>query len=371
MNGMEIAIIFLLITFFGSLIFGTKKKNANALSFFINLEVEYVLIGIIFYFITQTFNNAALSNIYPYISIILVFMGVLIGSQFSFKLLKNVNKKLYFSIFIIFYAMQLCLWLIFYLFKFEMPYLMAAMLNTSLPYSIQLYGKLFKVKQDKIFNILLISSIYPAFSITNYGLYVGLKYFSISNMIIGGVIALLFAVIVSIYSKVNNKKDINTVSVIMLILLSGLSSFFNLSPLILGFMAGLLLSNFHYGDIFISNYGSFDRFFYIFCFIFIGILLPSSFPPSINHFTAAICILAALYIIRKITGKKIICKMSPGKIKIFSFISIGILPAIFMMDYGIYMGLEQISKMIWLFAIVYLAAEIIEYSVLKNETENI
>ena len=370
MNGMEISIIFLMITFLGSLIFATKKKDSSAISFFVNLESEYILIGIVFYFVTGSLNKISLMNIYPYISIILVFMGVLIGSQFSFNLLKNVNKKLYLSIFIIFYASQMFLCLLFYLFKFENPYLTAAMLNTSLPYSVQLFSKLFRIKQDKIFNILLITSIYPAFSIANYGIYIGIKYFTLSNVLMGGLISILFSLIVSIYAKVNNKKNINTVSIIMLILLSGLALFFKLSPLILGFLSGLALSNFHYGDIFIRNYGSFDRFFYIFCFIFIGIFLPLSYPP-LYYILLAIIILFIFYIIRKKIGKKVFCKISPGKIKIFSFISIGILPAIFIMDYGISINLNHISELIWLFVFTYFISEITEYLVLKNEAKDI
>jgi hypothetical protein len=369
MNGIEISIIFLMITFLGSLIFATKKKSANTFGFFINLEVEYILIGIIFYFITDKLNKISINGIYPYMAIILVFMGVLIGSQFSVKLLKNVNKKLYLSVFIIFYSVQLLFWVLFKLCNFEMPYLLATMLNTSLPYSIQLFGKLFRVKQDKIFNILLITSIYPAYSITNYGLYIGIKYFSFKNLLIGGMIALLFSIIVSIYSKVNNKKDINTVSIIMLILLAGLALFFKISPLILGFLSGLLLSNFHYGDIFISNYGSFDRFFYIFCFIFIGIFIPLGFPPPISYLIISLIILLILFFIRKKTGKRIFCKISPGKIKVFSFISIGILPAMFMMDFGMLIGINHIPKMIWLFVFVYFITELCEYLVLKHETK--
>ncbi len=371
MNGIEISIIFLMITFLGSLIFATKKKESSAVSFFVNLEAEYILIGVIFYFISDNLNKISLSDIYPYISIILVFMGVLIGSQFSFNLLKNVNKKLYISNIMIFYTVQLLLWLLFYICRFKMPYLTAAMLNTSLPYSIQLFGKLFRVKSDKLFNIMLITSIYPAFSILNYGAYIGIKFFNISNMLLGGIIALLFSIIVSIYAKVNNKKNINTVSVIMLILLSGLAIHFGLSPLMLGFLSGLILSNFHYGDIFIRNYGSFDRFFYIFCFIFIGIFLPFSFPPEPNFFIISVAVFAILYFVRKITGKKVFCKISPVKIKVFSFISIGILPAIFMMDFGITVNVNQISKLIWLFVLIYFMTETAEYLVLKNETKDI
>lgn len=370
MNEIEMAISFLMICFVGSLLFANKKKQNSATSFFINLEMEYIFIGLIIFFVGGGFSIPGLKTMHPYLALIMSFMGLLIGSQFSITLLKNVSSRLFIVLFIVYVSTHIVLYIIFRICNIETPYLAAIMINTAMPYSVQLYCKLFRVPMKRFFYIMLSASLYPAMSISHYGIYIGFKHFTIPNMILGGLIALVFALLVSSYAQLNNRKGINSVSIIMLIILTGLSEYYKLSPLMIGFMTGLFLANFHYSDVFINIYGSFDRFFYLFCYVFIGIFLMWEIPGSGTVYLSIFLSVIMIIIVRSVLMKYIFNKLMPVKESFINIISIGILPAVLIMDYGLIIGLGKISIFLWVFILIHILTEIMEYNLMRNETKN-
>lgn len=370
MNEIQIAIFFLVLSFAGSLIFATKKKSSNAASFFINLDLEYIFIGLIIFLMARSYGVHGGAEVRPYLSLIMSFMGLLIGSQFSVKLLKNVNYQLFVILVVTYMVTHFLLYGVFCLFGFDKPYMVALLMNTAMPYSVQLFGRLYRVPMKYLFYILLSASIYPAISITHYGLYIGLNYFTFKNMVIGGLIALSFAVMVSTYAQVNSKKGINTVSVIILIILTGVSTYFEVSPLMIGFMSGLLLANFHYGDVFLNTYGSFDRFFYLFSFIFAGIFLLLDVPTSAYFYLAVGSSVLVLFLTRSLLMRFFFNRIMPIKEEFISMMSIGILPIVLIMDYGLVAGLSEVAGLLWLFLLIYIVTEIMEYLLLRHETKN-
>ncbi len=370
MNEIEIAIFFLMISFIGSLLFSNKKKDNNALSFFINLEIEYIFIGLIIFVIGKNFSTGEILSLKPYMALIMSFMGLLIGSQFSVKLLKTIQPKIFIVLIIIYITCQILIFLIFYLLKIKEPYLMAIVVNTAMPYSIQLFGRLFKVPYKQLFYTILISSLYPVLAIGHYAIYIGYKNFTLFNMFTGILIALVFALLVSTYAQINKKQGINTISVIMLIVLAGLSEYLKLSPLIIGFLSGLFLANFHYSDIFINIYSSFERFFYLFCYIFTGIFLFKDIPQNSNFYLSALLVTLVLILLRKKFLKYLFCKQMATKEKYLNIISIGILPAVIIMDYGVISELKNISSFLWMFLIIHILTEIAGYKFLYNEKKN-
>lgn len=370
MNEIEIAISFLIICFVGSLIFATKKKQNSAASFFINLEMEYIFLGLIIFFVGGRFSLQGLQTMHPYLALIMSFMGLLIGSQFSIKLLRNVSIRLFFVLGIIYTITHVALYVALTFSSFKDPYLVAIMINTAMPYSVQLYSRLFRVPMKQFFYVMLSASLYPAISIAHYGLYIGFRHFSVPNMALGGVIALLFAVMVSSYAQVNSKKGINSVSVIMLIILTGLSEYYRLSPLIIGFMTGLMLANFHYSDVFINIYGSFDRFFYLFCYIFTGIFLMWNVPTDMGFYLMVGILVIILVVVRGVVFKRIFNRFMAVKEPFVNMISTGILPAVLIMDYGLIVGLPNVVNILWLFLLVHILTGVIEYKRLRYETKN-
>ncbi len=183
----------------------------------------------------------------------------------------------------------------------------------------------------------------------HYGIYIGITKFNFLNVLTGGVIAFSFAILISTYAQTNSKQGINTVSIIMLIILTGLSEHLKLSPLILGFLTGLFLSNFHYSAVFINIYSSFERFFYLFCYIFTGIFILKKIPNNFNFYLSAITVIFILFLIRKKLLGKIFHMQIPIKEKYVNLISIGILPAVIIMDYSIVVNLKNISKFLGMF----------------------
>ena len=155
MNEIQIAIFFLVLSFAGSLLFATKKKASNAASFFINLDLEYIFIGLIVFLMASSYGVHGGAQLKPYLSLIMSFMGLLIDSQFSIKLLRNVNYRLFLILGVIYGLTHLLLYGVFLLFDFEHPYLVAIVINTAMPYSVQLFGRLHRVPMKYLFYILL------------------------------------------------------------------------------------------------------------------------------------------------------------------------------------------------------------------------
>jgi hypothetical protein len=87
-------------------------------------------------------------------------------------------------------------------------------------------------------------------------------------------------------------------------------------------------------------------------------------------YLAVIASIIILYFVREKITAFIFCKKLPTKESYLSLISIGILPAVIIMDFGLINGLENIGQFLWVFISVHIITEIIGYKLLKNEKKN-
>jgi len=366
MSEIQIIILFFTFLFAANLFYSAKSKNKSLFSYIINLEFEYIIVGIALFFMTDSMPlpkatlNAAMH-------LLLTFMGLALGTHFSIKLLLEVPLRFYSVTLLIYFALFPVFYFIFKITGSENPIMMSIAMNTLMPYSLNLSMKLFRLPKDKLFVSNLIASLFPLITLLAYTTGAGVLDFRPVDFTKSIAAGLLLTAIFLHYGKSKSKKNINKLSILFVVMLTGISMYYTISPLVLGFLTGIFKADTKYGNIFQNLSISFERILYIFFYVALGVMLAFGYDFSIKSFAAAAMIFIGIYAVRHLMAKFVINKVMPAKGEVVCLMSIGILPAVILLDYGTRHGYESISKLFIPFLLVHLATEILTYLMMKNE----
>lgn len=370
MNEFFISIFFLFIVFIGAAAFSAKTKKANFSSYFLNLEMEYIVIGILVYLINLKFFNTTLQNTTTtFIGITLSFMGMLIGTQFKYKILKKIPGSFWKYICYTYISGFVLIYLVFYLMGYETPYLYAIIINTGMPYSLNLFARLFRIGISKYFNSMLVLSIYPAITLAHYTVYFYISNGDTPYRFLSLLWLIVFLFIIKEYGKQQSRKMFNTMCVILMYTISGLSIYLRVSPIALGFISGIIASNFTFGDIFTNFYKSFERFFYLFIYMILGffVVMHGTFLPK--DILTAFLITGILFIMRNIAFQRQFKKMESNRVEVQAITTIGVLPGFLIFDHLFITFSPSSLAIVSIFLLIYILTEILNYRTLINETE--
>jgi len=372
MNEFVISIFFLLIVFIGAAIFSAKTKKPSVLSFVLNLELEYIIIGVLIYLLNDHYFKTSIQNTtMTFISIALCFMGMLIGTQFKYKVLLKVPRAFWKYIISTYVFSFLAIFIIFYFFNYKAPYLSAIILNTGMPYSLTLFGRLFRVGPSKLFNSMLVLSIYPAIALVHYSVYFFIQVADSPQQFFSLFWLIIFTVGIISYESQQTRKIINTISMIFLFILAGLSVCFDVSPIAMGFISGIIAANSPFGDIFSNIYQSFERFFYLFIYMILGFFLMSQPYFEITYIITAVLIFFSLLFIRHFAFSHLFAQLHGKSREIQSIVSIGVLPGFLLFD-SFFTGLSMVPlEIVTVYLVLYILTEITNYRILVNETKHL
>jgi hypothetical protein len=366
MNEIQIVFIFFAFLFAGSLLYSAKKKRESLFSYIVNLEFEYVFAGVaIFFLMKDTSGNEYAMN--AAMHLLLTFMGLALGTHFSFKLLKDVPFRFYLVTAGIYLSTMPFFYYILQSLGCKSPFIMSIALNTLMPYSLNLSVKLFKIPKDRVFVSNLITSLFPLLTLIAYTIGAGALDYRPIDFFKAMAGAILLAVIFTHYGKAKTKKNINKLSILFVVMLSGIAMYSGISPLVVGFLTGLIKSDTKYGNIFQNISISFERILYIFFYVALGVMLGFGYNFSIQVFITAGALYIAMFLTREIFAKFIINSVLPTKGEVVSLMSTGILPAVILMDFGTRHGYMNIAKLFMPFVILHAMAEITTYFKMKNE----
>ncbi|KAA0258369.1 hypothetical protein FHQ18_04200 [Deferribacter autotrophicus] len=365
MNEFFASMIIFAIAFFSSLLYLAKGKKDNLLSYLLNLNFEYILVGIIIYYLSKYYLTDKYDFL-PYLAFLNVLVGMLLGSQFKLSLLKSINYRFYIFLFLIYILHLLFLCTIFSFFSDKYISLSIAF-NTTFPFSYILLNKLLKNKKTNTYNNMVLISLYPLFSLLSYTIFFSLK-IQYYNLIFTLILVSIIILVITKTMHFNDKRVIYTLNFLIVIIFTGISLSIKLSPLMTGFIAGLLMANIQLGDIFLNTISFIDKFIYIIIFIITGIFLASSFSIfNFNYLLLSILICLSFLIVRKMLAKilfeKLIYKDSDTKINLSN---IGIIPAIIIFDLKI-MNISNLIIFLVPLIITFIILEIYNFVELKNE----
>ncbi|MGA1846714.1 hypothetical protein [Deferribacter abyssi] len=166
----------------------------------------------------------------------------------------------------------------------------------------------------------------------------------------------------------NDKRVVYTLNFLIVMIFTGISMSIKLSPLMTGFLAGLLMANIQLGDVFLNTISFIDKFIYIIIFIIMGFFLASSTNTfNFNYILLSLLICISFLIIRKIVAKiffeRLIYKSTNTKINLSN---IGIIPAIIIFDLKI-MNITNLTNYLAPLVITFIILEIYNFVEMKNE----
>jgi hypothetical protein len=366
MGDIQILIIFATFLFAASLFYSAKKKSESLFSFMLNLEFEYIIVGAMLYLLTDAM-PLPVSTLNGALHLLLAFMGLALGSHFSFKLLKEVPSGFYIVSVAVYVLILPLFYFIMKSFGSREPMMMAIALNTLMPYSLNLSMKLFRIPKDKVFVSNLISSLFPLLTLTAYTAAAGITDFRPADFVKSAVIALILVTVFVYYGRIKSKKSVHSLTILFVVLISGVAMYYSVSPLVLGFLAGLSKSDSRYGNIFQGISISFERILYIFFYLALGVMLAYGFRIDIKGLVTAAGLYASLYAVRYLAARVLIVRLLPNKGDMVCLMSTGILPAVILLDHGIRHGFIEISELFVPFFLVHAAAEITTYFMMRNE----
>lgn len=367
MNALMLAIFFFSVIFMGSLLYSVKSKKDTLVSFLINLEIEYVLLGILVYFVARLTIVPELYFLKAVMHLVLAFMGLVVGTHFSIKLLASVPKKMFAVSLLIYIAAIPLLYIILYYAEVDNPLMYSIMLNTLMPYSVNLGSRLFKIKRESIYLSGFVASLFPFISLSVYTFAAGFHEYRPKDFFMSLFLAIFFSLIFAVYGKHKSRKIVHQISIMFVFVIAGISQYEGVSPLVIGFLIGFLLSDTGYGNIFHNISISFERFFYIFFYVVLGIIL-YGFESAVNlkMFFTVVYICVVLFIVRQIFAKIIIKFSLPLQNNTIALYSTGVLPVVLMLDYGIRQGFDFAKFLAPVFMAVHIITEITSYLMMKN-----
>lgn len=369
MSEIQILIVFFAFLFAGSLFYSAKSKNDTLFSFINNLELEYVAVGVVIYFLAgaKPVPPAILDGL---LHLLLAFLGLALGTHFSLKLLKDVPAGFYTLTGLVYFAMLPLLYMVFRLIGYPHPLLMSIAFNTLMPYSINLSMKLFRISQQRVFVSSLTASLFPLFTLTAYVVAAGAVDYRPVDFFSAAIAAFLMSVVFLHYGQSKSKKNVHSLSILFVVLVAGIGIYFGISPLVLGFITGLLKSDTKYGNIFQNISINFERILYIFFYVALGIMVGFGFVLDANVFVTAGAVYLCYVLVRYFLAKFLAHRLTPAKDEVVVLISTGILPAVILLDFGTRYGFAEVTNMIMPFFILHIAAEITTYYMMRNERKN-
>jgi len=369
MDEIQIVIVFFAFLFAGSLFYSAKKKSESLFSFALNLELEYIIVGLALYYMagSMTIPVSLLNGI---MHLLLVFIGLALGTHFSIKLLMNVPKHFYLFSLIVYFTLIPLVYIVLVHMGCSRPAIMSIVLNTLMPYSLNLSMKLFRVPKERLFISSLAASLFPLFTLIAYSVAAGAVDYRPVDFVmsLGGSLLLTFFFLH--YGKSKSKKNLHKISILFVVMISGISMYFEISPIVLGFLTGFITSDTKYGNIFQNISISFERMLYIFFYVALGVMLGFGYSFSGTTFSTALAIFFCFVIVRYIIAKVLADWIFPTKGEVICLISTGILPAVLLMDFGTRFGYLNISKLFMPFFLLHIATEITTYFMMKYERKN-
>jgi len=366
MNEIQTVIIFFAFLFAGSLLYTAKKKRESLFSFLINLELEYIIVGVVLFYLTDSL-PMPLSTLNGIMYLLLSFMGLALGTHFSIKLLLSVPIRFYALTAIIYLTMIPLLYYVLVRTGCRFPLMMSIALNTLMPYSINLSMKLFRVPKDKVFMSNLTASIFPLITLLAYTFAAGVEDYRPVDFVKSLSGALVLSALFLHYGKIRSKKSVHNLSILFVVLVSGIALFYNTSPLVLGFLVGFITSDTKYGNVFQSMSMTFERILYIFFYVALGVMLAYGYEFSKDTFITAGVIYLCFILVRFFLAKFLAYKIMPTKGEAIILVSTGVLPAVLLLDFGSRHGYDSIAGLFVPFFLVHMATEITTYFMMKNE----
>lgn len=152
-----------------------------------------------------------------------------------------------------------------------------------------------------------------------------------------------------------------------MVIVAGIAIYYSISPLVLGFLTGLLKADTKYGNIFQNLSISFERILYIFFYVALGIMLGFGYDFSIKTFSAAGALYISFMLVRYMLARSIAHRILPTKGECVCLVSTGILPAVLFLDYGTRHGYLSIQELFMPLFLLHVATEITTYFMIKNE----
>ncbi|PLX67795.1 MAG: hypothetical protein C0603_06635 [Denitrovibrio sp.] len=366
MNEIQVVIIFFAFLFAGSLFYSAKRKNESLFSFIINLELEYIIVGVVLYFMTGSM-PIPMTTLNGIMHLLLAFMGLALGTHFSISLLRNVPLRFFGISLTIYIALIPFLYLILQRMGCASPLIMSIALNTLMPYSLNLSMKLFRVSKDKVFVSNLTASLFPLVTLVAYSLAAGFVDYRPVDFTKSLAWGIILGFIFLHYGKSKSKKNVHKLSILFVVLISGIAMYYQISPLVLGFLVGFLQSDTKYGNIFQGMSISFERILYIFFYVALGVMLGYGYDFKAETFLTAGAVFLCFVIVRFVVARSLINWIMPTKGEVVCLISTGILPAVLLLDFGTRHGYLNISKLFMPFFLVHVATEITTYFMMKHE----
>lgn len=366
MSEIQIVIIFFAFLFAGSLFYSKKWKGESIFSFLMNLELEYILVGVALYFMAGS-RPLPVNTMHGIMYLLLTFMGLALGTHFSIKLLRDVPASFYLLSVAVYLALMPPLYFILSRAGCVHPLIMTIALNTLMPYSLNLTIKLFKVPREKVFVSSMVASMFPLLTLVAYSLAAGFADYRPFDFVKAIVCALLVGFVFLHYGKAREKKSVHSLSILFVVMVSGIAMLFSISPLVLGFITGLVKSDTEYGNIFQELSMTFERILYIFFYVALGVMLGFAHNLTLRTFLTAGAAYACFIAVRYFLAKFLADRLMPTKGEAVCLVSTGILPAVLLLDFGTGFGFMSISRLFMPFFIIHLMAEITTYFMMKHE----
>ncbi|PLX71303.1 MAG: hypothetical protein C0602_01470 [Denitrovibrio sp.] len=366
MNELQIVIGFFAFLFAGSLFYSAKRKSESLFSFIINLELEYIVVGIVLFVMAESM-LVPMTAFKGIMHLLLAFMGLALGTHFSIKLLLDVPYRFYIFSITIYLALLPFLYIILRSMGSDHPLMMAITFNTLMPYSLNLSMKLFRVSKDKVFVSSLTASLFPLITLIAYTIAAGVDDYRPVDFSKSVLAAFFIAFVFLHYGKVKSKKSVNNLSVLFVVIVSGLAVYYSISPLVIGFLTGLLKADTKYGNIFQDISIRFERILYIFFYVALGVMLGFGYSFSIKTFSIAGALYISFFLVRMLLAKALAYHLFPTKGECICLLSTGILPAVLLLDYGTRHGYMNIKEFFMPLLLLHVAAEITTYFMVKNE----
>lgn len=369
MNSVQTVIIFFAFLFAGSLFYSKKRKSDTLFSFMVNLELEYIIVGAALFLMMDRM-PIPMATLDGGMYLLLAFMGLALGSHFSIKLLMDVPFRFYLLTLSLYIALMPLLYFTLLSAGCHSPLMMAISLNTLMPYSINLSMKLFRIPKDSVFTSNLTASLFPLVTLIAYTVAAGLVDYRPADFSKAAMGALALTFVFLHYGKARTKKNLHTLSILFVVMISGIALYYKISPLVLGFLTGLVKADTKYGNMFQDISITFERILYIFFYVALGLMLGYGFDLSLRTLATAAAGFASIYAVRKLLAGYLVHRLMPTKGEIVCLVSTGILPAVLLLDYATRFGYSVVAPLFMPFFLIHLAAELTTYFMMKNERKN-
>lgn len=167
MSELQIVIGFFAFLFAASLFYSAKSKNDSLFSFLLNLELEYILVGIVLFVMMHSM-PVPMPAFKGIMHLLLAFMGLALGTHFSIKLLLDVPVRFYIFSITVYLALLPFIYVTVRSMGSDHPMMMSIAINTLMPYSLNLSMKLFRIPKDRVFISSLTASLFPLITLVAY-----------------------------------------------------------------------------------------------------------------------------------------------------------------------------------------------------------